>query len=222
MVLKDTMSKSIFAHACPCKGAHEAVVTRIIHDLDVLGYRKVLVRTDGEPAILDLWAKVKEQWWGEIIKVEAATGDHDANGEAEQCVQKIEDEVRTWKNALDDAIKGTVPPTHDILSWLVEHVASINRRTAIGPDGKTPLERTRGRRGRDVMAQFGESVLYLPLRGDLGDRRKAKIEFEPRFLDGIYLGLLDRSDEMVLFGPEGGPKGKDNPKKTRRRAMAPR
>ena len=53
------------------------------------------------------------------------------------------------------------------------------------------------------MAEFGESVLYIPLRGDEADRRKAKIDLEPRFLNGIYLGLLDRSDEIVVWGPEG-------------------
>ena len=104
-----------------------------------------------------------------------------SNGEAEQAVQKIEDETRTFKDSLEDAIGERVPESHDILTWMVEHVASIDRRTAVGQDGKTPLERTRGRKGRDVMAEFAESVLYLPLRGDIADRRKAKIDFEPRF-----------------------------------------
>ena len=60
LVIKDCHSKALFAHACPCKGAHEAVVARVVSDLDMLGYKRVLVRTDGEPAILDLWNKVKE------------------------------------------------------------------------------------------------------------------------------------------------------------------
>ena len=60
LVLKDTRSKRIFAHACPCKGAHDLVVDRVVSDLDALGYKRVLVRTDGEAAILDLWNKVKE------------------------------------------------------------------------------------------------------------------------------------------------------------------
>ena len=54
LVIKDTASKALFAHACPCKGAHEAVVARVCADLDTLGYKRILVRTDGEPAILDL------------------------------------------------------------------------------------------------------------------------------------------------------------------------
>ena len=82
LVIKDCHSKALFAHACPCKGAHEAVVARVVSDLDMLGYKRVLVRTDGEPAILDLWNKVKEKWGGEIVKVESATGYHNSDGVA--------------------------------------------------------------------------------------------------------------------------------------------
>ena len=97
----------MLAHA---KGCMEQWWGRIIEDLNSLGYRRVLVRTDGEPAILNLWKKVKEQWWGEVVKVESATGDHNSNGDAEQAVQKVEDEVRTWLDATNDAIKDRIPP----------------------------------------------------------------------------------------------------------------
>ena len=60
IVLKDVSSKAIFAHACPAKGSHDAVVNRIVADLENLGYNRVLVRTDGEPAILALWEAVKD------------------------------------------------------------------------------------------------------------------------------------------------------------------
>ena len=53
------------------------------------------------------------------------------------------------------------------------------------------------------MAEFGKSILYMTLRGDLGDRRRAKIEMEPRYVDGIFLGLTDRSDEILVYGAEG-------------------
>ena len=112
VILKDTKSRAIFAHACPCKGKHEAVVTRLVADLDNLGYKRVLIRTDGEPALLDLWAEVKRRWTGEVVKVESATGDHNSNGDAEQAVQKIEDELRTWMDATNDSIKGRIPPPH--------------------------------------------------------------------------------------------------------------
>ena len=108
--------------------------------------------------------------------------------------------MRTWLDATNDSIQDRIPPTHDLLTWLVEHVVSIHNRTAIGEDGRTSMERTRGRRGKDHMVEFGESILYIPLRGDLSDRRIAKVELEPRFLDGIFLGLTHRSDEAIVWG----------------------
>ena len=53
------------------------------------------------------------------------------------------------------------------------------------------------------MAEFGESVLYLPLRGKIDDKRVSKMNLEPRFLNGVFLGLTDTSDELVVWGPEG-------------------
>ena len=37
------------------------------------------------------------------------------------------------------------------------------------------------------MAEFGESVLYLPLRGNIDDKRVSKINLEPRFLNGVFV-----------------------------------
>ena len=125
----------------------------------------------------------------------------------------MEDEVRTWKDAVEDALKEKVPPTHDLLAWMVEHAMSVDRRTAIGEDGKTPLERIRGRRGRDVMAEFAESVLFIPLRGNISDSQKAKINLEPRFQDGVFLGLSDRSDEILVWCKEGIPSEEELMKK---------
>ena len=94
-----------------------------------MGYKRILVRTDGEPAILDLWAKIKEQWSGEIVKVESAVGDHDTNGDAEQAVQKIEDEVRTWRDSTDDSIKDRVPlPMMSLHGWWNMQPVSIGER----------------------------------------------------------------------------------------------
>ena len=86
---------------------------------------------------------------------------------------------------------------------MVDHVASIQRRAAVGSDGKTPVERIRERRGRDILVEFGEYVHYMPLRGDVDDKRQAKADMAPRFLYGIFLGLSDRSDEAIVFGREG-------------------
>ena len=60
LTIRDTKSKALFSHACPCKGAHESVVNKVIADLNLLGYKRILVKSDGENPLLDLWAKIKE------------------------------------------------------------------------------------------------------------------------------------------------------------------
>ena len=97
----------------------------------------------------------------------------------------------------------TRSPHHDLLPWIIEHAMSIYRRTHVGSDGRTCIERIRGRSGRDVVAEFGESILYLPLRGNLDDKRASKINLEPRFLNGIFLGLSDASDELIVWNASG-------------------
>ena len=37
------------------------------------------------------------------------------------------------------------------------------------------MQRTRGRRGRDVMTEFGQCVHFMPLRGNVGDKQRAKM-----------------------------------------------
>ena len=86
-------------------------------------------------------------------------------------VQKLEDEMRNWKGALEDRIQERIPATHPIMAWLAEHVASIDRRFAVGDDGKTPIERIRGRKGKGNLIEFGEAVHYKPLRAMTRTRR---------------------------------------------------
>ena len=80
---------------------------------------------------------------------------------------------------------------------------SIYRRTHVGSDGRTCIERIRGRRGRDLVAEFGEWIHYIPLRGQIDDKKVSKINLEPRFLNGVFLGLSDTSDEVIVWGSEG-------------------
>ena len=54
------------------------------------------------------------------------------------------------------------------------------------------------------MAEFGEYVHYMPLRGDVDDKRQAKADMAPRFIYGIFLALSDRSDELIVFNKDEG------------------
>ena len=56
LVVKDTKSKSVFAHVVPQKGVDRKrfVVDSVVEDVMYLGYRQVLLKSDNEPAIVKL------------------------------------------------------------------------------------------------------------------------------------------------------------------------
>ena len=60
LVLKDTKSKADVAHAGPQKGTDDkrCAVYCIVEDVLSLGYAKVLVKSDNEPAVLHVLASL--------------------------------------------------------------------------------------------------------------------------------------------------------------------
>eukprot|EP00972_Heterocapsa_arctica_P067978 10035161-Heterocapsa_arctica.AAC.1 len=57
----------------------------------------------------------------------------------------MEGMVRTVKSALEFRIGGTIRPTDVIIPWMVEHASQLYSRYRVGRDGRTPVERNRGR-----------------------------------------------------------------------------
>ena len=56
LVVRDSKSKAIFAHAVRCKGSDEDghAVQCVVDDVKWLGYTKVILKSDNEPAIRKL------------------------------------------------------------------------------------------------------------------------------------------------------------------------
>ena len=52
-------------------------------------------------------------------------GGSQANGDAERAVQSVQGIARTLKEALEISIGAEVPMAHDVMTWLVEHAATI-------------------------------------------------------------------------------------------------
>ena len=69
LVVKDTMSKAIMAHAVLRNGAGDKwIVRRLVRDLDDMGYGmiKLAIRSDQEPAVVDVKHAVREESWKEF------------------------------------------------------------------------------------------------------------------------------------------------------------
>ena len=66
-----------------------------------------------------------------------------------------------------------------------------------GSNGKTPLQRRRGREGSTPILEFGEKILYMPAKPRSGG------EWEPRFYPGVFVGMLNSSSEAAVVTVQG-------------------
>jgi hypothetical protein len=202
LVMFDSESKSTYAYVARQKGADEHLCKRVVEDLDNLGYKEILLKGDQEPALRTLIEMVKASWNGDAALENSPVGESESNGAVERAIQSWEGQVRTMKDALESRIKSDIPADHPIMTWLVEYAATLQRRCLVGSDGRTPQEKVKGRPSRRPVAEFAEKVWYRPLRD-----RRSKLDMVME--EGIYVGIIDRSDEALIAVENGIVKCRD-------------
>ena len=101
-----------FAMAVERKGAGDAqVVTQLAAWIDALGSVQAVIRSDGEPSIMQVAAAARDaRRPGTITTLEnSVPGDHAGNGTAERVVGLVAGMVRTLKDELEFNCKAAIP-----------------------------------------------------------------------------------------------------------------
>ena len=203
LVMWDSKGKGLHARLVPAKGVDYEGFERVLKlwgaDLDRLGYKRVVFRNDTEASIVAFLRELRKHWTGEVVPEKAAAGDPQTNGAAEVGVQLLKGYVRTLKDALEYQLGEKIPAEHGLMTLLVRQAAAIYRMYAVGADGRTPGERNTGRRPRPAVAEFGESVWWMPLQTTATQLPPLGARFE----DGFYVGLADGSCESLILTKTG-------------------
>ena len=159
LVAKDSKSRAIFAHVVRRKGVDEEgyAVKRLAEDIEWLGYTRIILKSDGEPAIVRLLketlrvAKTVVTDPDKAVVMDQVTQEHPprydsrSNGSVENGVRLVKGHLRTMKSCLERKIRKKIPEQHPLMSSLVEHIAWLLTVRLRGADGKTAYERVRGR-----------------------------------------------------------------------------
>ena len=74
LIMKDRKSKTITAHVVEHKGANENAIKRLGQDIGLLGYKKIILKSDEEPSIIALKQTVKRERSEQIILEESPVG----------------------------------------------------------------------------------------------------------------------------------------------------
>ncbi|CAK0841220.1 unnamed protein product, partial [Prorocentrum cordatum] len=199
LVLRDRRSKMMAATFVEKKGDDAYAIKFFARFLRILGYRKIVNKSDGEPAILLVKRRAVEEVPGlEAIPQESAPADHQANGEIEVTVREIKKQVRALKMDLESKLGVKVEDKHPVLAHLPEHAASVINRYRRGQDGKTALQRLTGRQWRKPVPLFGERLMVR-----FAGERARKNALEEQMVEARYIGHHPRDGSMMVITSDG-------------------
>ena len=133
----------MWTHPVPSKGTAGPAIfaaKALAQDLRRLGYKRVVLRSDSEPAILAVRTEGTAMWDGEVVPEHAVRDEKQSNGEIERAVQTMAGLARTLKDALETQSGTRLDARHPVCSWLIEYVGVLHNLFHRGApnDGLTP------------------------------------------------------------------------------------
>ena len=159
-----------------------------------LGYRRIVLKSDGEPSLIAFTDTLARAWTGEVLPERSRKGESQSNGEVERAIQNLSAQVRTMKLALEARLGAEMADDTPIVSWLIEYASVLLRRHLVGADGRTAYESLKGRGDRRRLIECGEAVLYRQLK----DSSHPPRPLDARFAEGVFLGIHDILGEILI------------------------
>ena len=108
----------------------------------------------------------------------------------------IQGQLRAFREAVSTEHKTEVAPDHVLVGWMVRHCAWVVNNFQVKRTGRTPHRSIRGKDHAGEVLPFGEVCL-----GQNHSEDGAKLNM--RWMRGVSVGKLDRTDEFLLLTPTG-------------------
>ena len=209
MIGRDRWTKQVMAHLVKCKGlGDETIVKRVTQAVDELGYTKVVIKTDGEPAIVAVQEKIAANRVHGTLVENPPAYDPQANGGAERAVAEVKAQLRAIKFGLEKKVGTRIDIGRPMVEWMIPHAADVINRFLVGSDGKTAYYRIHHRWFKAAVFEFGKQVWAKPLRQtnwNKATETKRKLSLRSNWIEGTWVGFNSRSNEHVIVLPGGGP-----------------
>ena len=112
LIGRDRWTKTVFAILGKRKGlGDETVVQKATRTIDAWGYRKMIIKTDGEPALVQVQKAIARARVHETICENPPAYDPQSNGGAERAVEEVQNQMRSIKICLEMRLQAPVEAT---------------------------------------------------------------------------------------------------------------
>ena len=124
IVMRDHQTRTTFAHLLPGKSTANELYSRhvlnlVLRDLEFLAHKKVVLKSDQEPAMIALQQRIRQARSDQTILENSPVEDSSSNGTVEKAVQEVEGLTRTLVAALETRYGVKLEEASSILAWLV-------------------------------------------------------------------------------------------------------
>ena len=138
---KDEVSGSTFGHYVLCKGVgDEWAAKQIVKDIQELGYGDIILKTDGDPAIVALQNKMQSMRQAKTVPRNPPAYNPQSNGPCEKAVQDVTAHMRALVIGLEARIGTPIPENSPMFQWAIEHATFLLNHYNVGKDGMTHLK----------------------------------------------------------------------------------
>ncbi len=129
IVVKDEVSGSVLAYRVLCKGPRDDwLLRRLVKDLKEWGRTDIILKSDGEPAIIAVQDALQQRRSGRTIPQNPHAYNPESNGACEKAVQDVTAHARTLKLALEARIGVKINEDAAIIQWIIPHAAYLLSR----------------------------------------------------------------------------------------------
>ena len=206
IVGKDETTGMLLAHFIKCKGTgDEWLMRQLVRDIEEFGRSDVILKTDGEPAIVALQSRIQSMRKASTVPRHPPAYNPQSNGPCEKAVQDVTAHMRALIIGLEARLQAQLGEDSAIRQWALEHAVFLLNHFNVGSDGMTPIERVMRRKWRRPIVEIGEMVLAkLALRRQQkGKVKKQKRKLAPRCIEAVWVGQIARSGEHIVIKANG-------------------
>jgi len=200
LVARDADTKMVLSAPLPSKHCDESSCRVLADFITVLGWPRVTLRSDQEPALVAMAAGAKKILMDRSVTVvleESPAGASQSNGMAEQTVGAVAAQCRVMLSALETSLGKKVPAEAPILAWMMRYSGVLLSLFERGHDGKTAFSRLKGKEFKEALPAFGEQVMA---------HVKVTSKLQAKWVQATYLGIRLRASEKMVHIPDSDKK----------------